>query len=154
VSENKRSKSIKIGCLTALLVVAADRLTKAAAVYILTTGESLGILPGIFHITLVFNKGMAFGLLQNGTVFLIVGAVAAITMISWYALRARRHGVMYQVALGLILGGAAGNLIDRIRFGYVIDFLDFRIWPVFNLADSSITIGAIMIAWKIFLKKT
>ena len=99
------------------------------------------VVKGIFAVVLVRNRGAAFGILQNQTAFFIFIAVAAIIIII-FMLRRNAPGALLKVSLALILGGAVGNLIDRIRFGYVIDFLDFKIWPVFNIADSAVTIGA------------
>jgi signal peptidase II len=71
----------------------------------------------------------------------------------YFSLKESRKVSLYSASLGFILAGTIGNLIDRLRFGYVIDFLDFRIWPVFNIADSAITIGAIVLGWCIIFKK-
>ena len=71
----------------------------------------------------------------------------------WRALKSNRYSKTYTIALSLILAGALGNLIDRLLYGYVIDFLDFRVWPVFNVADSAITIGAVILGWVILFNK-
>ena len=99
------------------------------------------ILPNVFHLTLVHNTGVAFGLLQGYGLLITLGTCAVIVGLWWSR--------FFTLSTGLILGGAIGNLIDRLRIGAVIDFLDFRIWPVFNLADSCITIGALLMAWQI-----
>ena len=111
------------------------------------------MVPRLFHITLVLNSGAAFGLFKGRSVFFTVSTVIVITFICFYIIRGGCKDLMTLTALGLILGGAAGNLIDRAAFGYVIDFLDFRIWPVFNIADASITIGAFILAIKLIFGK-
>jgi len=133
--------------LIAALVFAADRLTKYLVIRSLAPGRTIGIIPDIFHITTVFNSGTAFGLLKNCTVFFIVFSFAAIALMLLIIFRASRLNMPSTVSLALILGGAAGNLVDRLKFGYVIDFLDFRVWPVFNIADSAITIGVLLAAF-------
>lgn len=123
------------------LIVLLDQITKVIAQIFLPVSGSISVIPGIFHLTLVENPGVAFGLfakLGNGLVFLIVICLVAIVI---YLRKMRHLHWLERLPLAMILGGAAGNLIDRIRLGHVVDFLDFRIWPVFNLADSFITVG-------------
>ena len=134
-------------------VVIVDRLTKYLLFRNLSPGESVRVVPGLFHITLVLNSGAAFGLFKGQSVFFTISAVVLIVFILFYICRGRCKDLLTLTALGLILGGAAGNLIDRIAFGYVIDFLDFRIWPVFNIADASITIGAFILAVRMIFDK-
>lgn len=131
-------------------VLILDRVTKFIASSRLSVGQSIAVLPGIFHVTLVLNKGSAFGLLKDQRIFFITISIFAVSFILVYMFRHKAMGLVLSSALGLILGGAAGNLIDRIRFGYVIDFLDFRVWPVFNVADSCITIGTLILVSRIF----
>lgn len=137
--------------LIVLAVFICDRVSKYAAYHALTSGQSIAVIPGVFHITLVLNKGTAFGLFSGkGALFaaFTLFAVFVITAFMWKN-ASRNAFVIY--ALSLILGGAAGNLVDRISIGSVIDFLDFRIWPVFNIADSAITIGTIVLVINILL---
>jgi signal peptidase II len=143
----------------AFTVVICDQLSKAILSKILTPGESFSVIRGILHLTLVYNRGAAFGLFPQATLYLIVISVIIIISIIRYSSRIKKKRgcipgkniVAISWGLGLILGGATSNLIDRLRFGYVIDFLDFRIWPVFNIADSAITIGAAVLFFS-FLK--
>ncbi|MFA6141767.1 MAG: signal peptidase II [Candidatus Omnitrophota bacterium] len=139
--------------IIALAVLALDRVTKIMALSLLSPGDSISAIPGIFHLTLVLNNGTAFGLFKGMNAFFILISTAVITYIILYAWRNRPLGFAWSLILGFILGGASGNLFDRIKFGRVIDFLDFRIWPVFNVADSCITIGMILLAWKILRHK-
>lgn len=125
--------------LVAALLV--DRYSKFITMNKMVEGESIPIWPNVFHLTYIQNPGAAFGLLAGQTWFFI--AVTALVLLAMlFSIRwIKQAGPLYQWALGLIAGGAAGNLIDRIRFARVVDFLDFRVWPVFNLADTAIFIG-------------
>lgn len=135
--------------LTALVIFALDRAAKLLVLDRMFCGQSTEILPGIFNFTLVFNNGTAFGLLKGQNTTLAAFSALAVIVISGYALKNKKLDPALSVALGMLLGGALGNLLDRARFGYVIDFLDFRVWPVFNLADSAITVGIALLCWRI-----
>jgi len=134
-------------------LVGIDQFSKYAALRYLLPGESRPLLNPILQFTLVYNKAAAFGLFAGKTVFLILVSVAAIVAIIAIILKERPADKLLRTCLVLILSGAIGNLIDRLRFGYVIDFLDFRVWPVFNIADSAITIGSIGLALYILRSK-
>lgn len=135
-------------------IIILDRLTKILAYNGLEPGQSLRIIPGVFHITLVLNKGAAFGLFGGGGFFFIALSVFVLMLIIAYLWRENRwNDLKTSFILALLAGGAIGNMIDRVKFGWVIDFFDFRIWPVFNIADSAITIGAILLGWKFLMKK-
>ncbi len=134
--------------ITILTILSLDQLTKFVISRNLSTFESVPVIPRVFHLTLVANRGAAFGILKNQTLLFISTSLLAVVLIS-FALMDKRQKGFYNLSLSLILAGALGNLIDRLRFGYVIDFLDFRIWPVFNIADSAITVGAILLGWSI-----
>lgn len=137
-----------------ILTLSLDQLTKFAAIRNLSPGQTLPVVKGIMHFTLVYNRGAAFGMLKGQAPFFIFCAVLAIVLI-YQGLKAAKSGAhaLYKISLGLILAGAIGNLIDRLRFGYVVDFLDFRVWPVFNVADSAITVGAILLGYSILKRK-
>jgi signal peptidase II len=128
--------------LTAIVLaaVAADQLTKH-----IVTGR-LGLDAGVhvvgpLWIHHVQNSGIAFGLFSSATpVVIVLTAIAVTWMVVFFARSGARHPVL-PVALGLVIGGSLSNLLDRIRLGYVTDFLDLRFWPAFNLADSFIVIG-------------
>ena len=107
---------------------------------------------GVFHLTYVQNTGAAFGFLRGKTLFFIVVAVLVLGFIIFLAPRLSREKPLLGLVFGLLLGGALGNLIDRIRFGYVIDFLDFRVWPVFNIADMAIVVGVCFLIWEIWFR--
>lgn len=139
--------------LVAVLVFVLDRLTKNIAIENLIQDQSMQVLPNIFHLTLVLNNGTAFGLFKGGAAFFAVMSVFIIAAILIYLGRRKNNDPVVSLAAGLMLGAAAGNLVDRVSLGYVIDFLDFRVWPVFNVADSAITISIIMLAIRLFFVK-
>lgn len=134
-------------------ILALDQLSKIVVAKNLFLHQSVPVINGVFHLTLVHNQGAAFGILKNQLLLLIVTSLAAIALVCYNLRSGNGKRKIYIYALGFILAGAVGNLIDRIFFGYVIDFLDFRIWPVFNIADSSITIGACILGWVLLTSK-
>lgn len=111
------------------------------------------IIKGIFHITLVHNKGIAFGLFKSlpSQIFLFISISAIILFFYLYIQMYKKPFI--RLAFVLMCAGTLGNLIDRIRYTYIIDFLDFRVWPVFNVADICITSGAILLALT-FIRET
>jgi signal peptidase II len=148
----KRSQTdIAIFLLGVLGIVAIDRLSKTFFSHLLELNESMALFKGFLHFTLVHNTGIAFGLFKDcGMVFIVIPLI--LTGLLIYNIYYYRHSEYlnrtYIIAFSLILGGAIGNLYDRIVLGYVVDFIDFRVWPVFNIADSTITIGAAIILFK------
>ena len=104
-------------------------------------GQTTQLINGYFNITYVRNPGGAFGLMPSGQLFFLAASGAVIVMILGYKVWRRPESAWTNLAVGLILGGTAGNLIDRLSYGEVIDWLDFRIWPVFNVADMALVIG-------------
>ena len=140
--------------LAASLVFVCDRVAKTLLLARMSEGESIPVLRNIFHITLVFNKGIAFGLLKEFSSLFPPLTILTVGLILSYIITRKGGHTLTNISCGLIIGGAIGNLIDRIKLGYVIDFLDFRIWPVFNIADSSITIGAILFAFTMIGRRT
>lgn len=133
-------------------IIVFDQLAKYIAAQSLSLNQPISVIKGIFSLTLVHNRGAAFGILKNQVPLFIVTSVVAVLLI-YSELKHNRHRKAYSIALGLILAGALGNLIDRIFLGYVIDFLDFHFWPVFNVADSAITVGALILGWTLIFKK-
>lgn len=112
-------------------------------------GESIPVLPSVFHLTYIMNPGAAFGILPNQNVlFFTTGLLLIIGALVVYRKMPAEKKIL-RIGLALVLGGALGNLTDRLRFGKVIDFLDFRVWPVFNLADTAIFIGFCLLAWEL-----
>jgi len=149
--------------LSALIVVLLDQVSKWFMVAQLEPYQAHSVIPGFLDLVLVKNKGMAFGILGQSrshvAAYLLMGAtLAAILVIVVFFWRARRDQKWLTVGLALILGGAVGNLVDRIRLGFVIDFLDFSIkgyhWPAFNLADSAVTMGTLWLLLNLVLGKS
>jgi len=134
------------------LILFFDQLSKYLLSKSLPLNQPVPLIKGILNLTLVHNRGAAFGILKNQLPLFILTAVIAIVLIYLNLKKNGRHqSQAYNISLSLILAGGLGNLIDRVFFGYVIDFLDFRVWPVFNIADSAITIGAIILGWTILM---
>ncbi len=126
--------------LVALAAAGADQLTKSFVSGRLTLGDAVEI-AGPFAIHHVRNTGIAFGLFSDSTsIVIVLTAVAIGAMVVFFARSGRRHPLL-PVAVGLVLGGSISNLVDRLRLGYVTDFLDLDYWPAFNLADTFIVVG-------------
>lgn len=138
-----------------ILVIAADQLSKILVVNNLGLGQSVTAIDGIFNITYVQNQGAAFGVFQGKKVLLIVVSVLIFAALLWYIVKHRPKSKWLMWSLTLICAGGVGNLIDRIAFGYVRDFIDvtFMRFPVFNIADCGVTIGAIMLALYILIEE-
>jgi signal peptidase II len=145
----KRGRSQSFLLLAGLIIV-ADQLTKWLIMSSFGLYEIKAIVPGFFNLTYLHNTGAAFGLLANANpawrpYFFIGIALAALVFVFFAFLQYRRRSVVYVFAFSFIGGGAVGNLIDRVRFGSVVDFLDFYVstyhWPAFNVADSAIVVG-------------
>ncbi len=133
-----------------LAVLFLDQWTKGIITRTMEVHQSKTVVADVFDLTYVRNSGAAFGLfasVDSAIKAVVLNSVAVIVflIVSAYALRSSHKSVRLQVGLALILGGAVGNLLDRVRFGYVVDFLDFSVsghhWPAFNVADSAICIG-------------
>jgi signal peptidase II len=128
-------------------VVAVDQATKAIAVSSLDRGEKVNVFLGI-DLTYVRNEGVAFGALSGGgTLVVVLIAVALALLVVYFAANASKP--LLWLPVGLVIGGALGNLIDRAREGAVIDFVDPVFWPAFNLADASIVIGVLALLYVI-----
>lgn len=132
-----------------VLLTAADQITKHLAVSYLTYIGSIPLVQNVFHLTYVENRGIAFGLFSGGRIIFIAVSIillAALTVIMYKTPKIQRT-VWQKAGTALIFAGAIGNIADRIRLGYVIDFFDFRLinFPVFNVADIAVCVGAAMI---------
>lgn len=136
--------------VTAVALFLADQAAKWLALTRLADVATTPLIPGVFHLTLVHNTGAAFGMLHGGNLILgLVAGTVAIGIAAWHETVTQSHPGR-EWAVGLILGGALGNLFDRVFRSGVVDFLDFRVWPVFNLADSAICVGAgwMILTWR------
>jgi len=146
--------------LIALAVVLLDQATKLLIIRTIQYGQAIAIIPDFFDIVFVLNPGAAFGFLATlsagvrNPLFILV-SVVAVVLIVFYRARYLGSNRLVSFALALVLGGAAGNLIDRLRYGMVVDFLDVHVgqyhWPAFNVADSTISIGVGLMILDIFL---
>jgi len=146
----------------ALATALLDQITKWAVVETLSRHETVSVFSGFFSLIHVRNRGMAFGLMNRpdldfGFYFLTAGSVVAIVVLLAWFFKIREDAYRIIFGLSLILGGAVGNLIDRLRFQEVVDFLDFYVgpyhWPAFNVADSAITIGVFWVAFHFLFSK-
>lgn len=149
-SQKRKRKSSFVSILFIFSILLVDQVSKAAISSKLSPGQSIPIIKNILHLTFVKNTGAAFGLFKNSIYFFIAVSVIAVVIIGVILLKAIRNenffgDFLFNFSLILIMSGALGNLIDRVSLRYVIDFIDVRIWPVFNFADSSITIGTALL---------
>lgn len=134
-------------------IFALDQVSKYCAVKFIPQGASVPVIDNVFHLTMVHNTGCAFGLFRGYPFFFVVAAVFALIAANYLLLaKTASLNVGEVVGICLISGGTLGNLVDRLWLSYVVDFLDFRIWPVFNIADSCISIGAFVFLAAAFLK--
>jgi len=152
--------------MTAVLVIAAvvvaiDQATKAMVLRHLAPGAPVPLIDGLLSLTLVLNPGLAFGLLAGLPLawrwVVVALSLGALVMLARVAMRILTPGsVLDRLAVGLVFGGAVGNLIDRARFGAVVDFVDVQYrgwhWPAFNAADSAITVGVTLLALRLLLR--
>lgn len=155
-------KNLLIFILGAAVIVGLDQITKAAVTSRFTLHEVFSVIPGFFNLVYVMNPGAAFGFLADASetfryVFFTGVTVLAAGLITYYLVKSNPRNLLLAVCLTLIFGGALGNLIDRLRFGAVVDFLDVYIgtahWPAFNVADSAITVGAILLIWEMIVNR-
>lgn len=163
---NKLDKKNRAGYLKLIiivgLVVLFDQASKLVILKTLPLYHSVTVISGFFDITHVQNPGGAFGFLSSQSpvvrniIFIVVSSLATCLIFYFYKNTPKTHPLL-SAAFALILGGAAGNLIDRVRFGKVVDFLDFYIgnlhWPAFNIADSAISIGMAILLFHMIFKK-
>jgi len=109
--------------------------------------ESIPVIPKVFHITYIENPGAAFGILANQRTFFIIITLLILAGVFYFQRKLKTPRLILNISLGLVVGGAIGNLIDRLRVGTVTDFFDFRIWPVFNIADTAVVLGVIYLSY-------
>ncbi|MEN6391731.1 MAG: signal peptidase II [Syntrophomonas sp.] len=130
--------------LITLGVVILDQLSKWAIKTYMAVGQSVPLVKGFLSLTYVQNQGAAFGMLQGKTILLLICSIAVLATVIIMNWR-RSLPPAWQMLTGLVAGGAAGNLIDRLGWGYVVDFLDLGWWPVFNVADSALCCAVVFI---------
>jgi len=156
-----KNRYIKPAAVSALVVI-ADQISKALILKYLPVHHSIPVIRGLFDITHIHNPGGAFGLMANMSetvrtfVFIFVSSLA-VCLILYLFIKTPRSHTFLAIGFALILGGAVGNLIDRFRFGIVVDFLDVYVgkfhWPAFNIADSAITVGILIFLSHLLFKK-
>ena len=134
----------------ALLLVVLDRLCKLVVAGNMVLGQSIPLISGVLHITYIKNTGAAFGILPGQQWFLIIVSTLVVVALLVFAHKLGRS-LLVQLSLALMIGGATGNLLDRLFLGWVIDFIDFRIWPVFNLADIALVMGVGLLLTDMYL---
>lgn len=127
--------------LLAIVVAAFDQIIKYYVQSQMTLGMSLPVINGVFHVTYILNPGAAFGLFAYQTTLLVTVTLAMFASFAYFYSQIAAGHWLLRLGTALLAGGAAGNVIDRVTTGYVVDFLDFRIWPVFNSADVAIVTG-------------
>ena len=140
-----RARTLARAAFVFAVVLAADQLTKALVNAEVARGDSVALLPGLDLVN-TRNRGVAFGLLAGGGPIVVIVAVVVLTGLVVFAWRQWDRPLVW-LPVGMLLGGAAGNLLDRAREGAVTDFLDPVLWPAFNVADASITIGVVLLIW-------
>jgi signal peptidase II len=155
-------RNIVLFVLGAAVIIALDQITKAAVSSKFSLYESCEVISGILNLVYVINPGAAFGFMAGASaafryIFFIGITLIAIALIIYYLIKYKTGSMMIVTALTLIFAGAVGNLIDRIRFGAVVDFIDVYIgtwhWPAFNVADSAISVGAVLMIWKMLVNR-
>ena len=135
----------------ALFIIILDQLTKILVRHYLKLNQSIRIIKNILHLTYITNTGSAFGLFKGFNLVFLLFSIIVIIVIFYFMKNIKENEKTLQFSIGLLLGGTIGNLIDRLLYGTVTDFIDFRIWPVFNAADSAVTISIIfliILLWK------
>ena len=130
----------------ALVIIALDQGSKWLIQQGLTLHESIPVIPGFFHITYILNRGAAFGILENQRWLFLIMAILLFVLYAVFRKKLPEHRAV-QAGAGMLLGGAFGNALDRFLHGAVVDFFDFRIWPVFNIADIGIVVGVCLLLW-------
>lgn len=134
--------------LVAVIVTFIDMLSKVLVKNFILLGEKVSIIPKVFYLTYVKNTGAAWSIFQNKTIFIIIFTTIVIAFLIYYLIRQNLNSIE-MIGYGMVLGGAVGNLFDRIFYGYVIDFIDIYIfgydYPVFNIADIAIVVGVIVL---------
>ncbi len=134
----------------ALVIAAADQIIKLIVNQHMFLNQSIDLIGSVVKLTYVRNTGVAFSLFVGFSPYLAVVGTLVVALVIFFHYRLERQNFLVQLGLSFILGGSLGNLIDRFARGYVVDYMDITIWPVFNLADIMINVGVIILAYKLF----
>jgi signal peptidase II len=140
----RSGQSISRAGLLLAAILAVDQVTKALVRSGVDPGEENGVFPGV-QIVHVLNRGVAFGALSGKPIVMIIVLVALAGLVTWFALHSTR--VYVWIPTGMLLGGALGNIVDRVRDGAVTDFIKLPLWPAFNVADMAIVFGVLTLLW-------
>ena len=135
-----------------VVVVLLDQASKYLIGANMQLGQSLPIVEGLVYATYVRNPGAAFSILQGQRWFFLLMTPLVLAVMLWFLRGVPKNDKLQRIALALFCGGALGNYIDRLRFGAVTDFIDFRFFPVFNVADSCIVIGVFLLGWCLLIR--
>lgn len=136
-----------------IIIFVIDQLAKGYITASMHLGQSIPVVKDYFYITYVVNPGAAFGIFEHQRLFFIIVALLFVAAIVFFRKKILKENTLFQWGVGLLMGGAIGNLYDRLQNGLVIDFFDFRFWPVFNIADVAICIGAALIMFDVCFRR-
>lgn len=136
-----------------IIIFVIDQLAKGYITASMHLGQSIPVVKDYFYITYVVNPGAAFGIFEHQRLFFIIVALLFVAAIVFFREKILKENTLFQWGVGLLMGGAIGNLYDRLQNGLVIDFFDFRFWPVFNIADVAICIGAAFIMFDVCFRR-
>ncbi|WP_297569169.1 signal peptidase II [uncultured Anaerovibrio sp.] len=136
-----------------IIIFVIDQLAKGYITASMHLGQSIPVVKDYFYITYVVNPGAAFGIFEHQRLFFIIVALLFVAAIVFFRKKILKENTLFQWGVGLLMGGAIGNLYDRLQNGLVIDFFDFRFWPVFNIADVAICIGAAFIMFDVCFRR-
>jgi signal peptidase II len=139
--------------LIALLIIGCDQFLKFLVVSKMALGVPVEVIDHVLQLTYVRNTGAAFSLFIGFSSYLVVVGLVVVLLVLYFHYRLPQKSLLLQIGMAFILGGSIGNLTDRVIHGYVIDYIDFIVWPVFNLADIMINLGVGLIAQQIFTQK-
>jgi signal peptidase II len=162
MNEPRRRPAWRLFAVTAILVTVFDQVTKILAVNNIDPGRAINIIPGFFDLVMVHNYGVTFGMFNREssgiqTLVFLVLSLAALGLVFFIFAKTAGKNSLFSFALSLVAGGAAGNIIDRARLGFVVDFIDLYVgnwhWPAFNVADSAISVGVTILLVHIVLGK-
>ena len=136
-----------------IIIFVIDQLAKGYITASMRLGQSIPVVKDYFYITYVVNPGAAFGIFEHQRLFFIIVTLLFVAAIVFFREKILKENTLFQWGVGLLMGGAIGNLYDRLQNGLVIDFFDFRFWPVFNIADVAICIGAAFIMFDVCFRR-
>ncbi|WP_290712262.1 signal peptidase II [Anaerovibrio sp.] len=148
-----RLEAKQVPFVLGIIIFVIDQLAKGYITASMHLGQSIPVVKDYFYITYVVNPGAAFGIFEHQRLFFIIVALLFVAAIVFFRKKILKENTLFQWGVGLLMGGAIGNLYDRLQNGLVIDFFDFRFWPVFNIADVAICIGAAFIMFDVCFRR-